>query len=153
MKGKGKGKGKGLKGKGNNHYFLMAKDKVASCVEASHTGVRNALKRRLSMRLQERMRVGRMDTQKSGQMTGRGMMTPMMSPDGGAKTIDPRIRMGSSMPVPLKRLTRDRTTHREHADGSNVTLRNAKFMNLQNARVIDFKPWRGHVEFHTDEQA
>ncbi|OLP82435.1 Copia protein [Symbiodinium microadriaticum] len=65
--------------------------------------------------------------------------------------LDPRIRLANKSPVPItgqwSRLAGARVTYKTYKDGSTVTVRDANFMTLSNARSTDPKQWRGRVEF------
>ena len=65
--------------------------------------------------------------------------------------LDPRSRLANKSPVPItgqwSRLAGERVTYKTYKDGSTVTVRDANFMTLSNARSADPKRWRGRVEF------
>ena len=67
------------------------------------------------------------------------------------EVLDPRIRLANKSPVPItgqwSRLTGERVTYKTYKDGSTVTVRDANFMTLSNARSTDPKQLRGRVEF------
>ena len=65
--------------------------------------------------------------------------------------LDPRFKLANKSPVPItgkwSRLTGERVTVKQYKDGSTVTVRDEKILEMRNTRPKDPKDWRGRVEF------